>query len=131
LLEALRQAVNRGGRSREPGETLPDSTLLKEYRERLVAKLEHRNEELEIQTSCRRASDDALRVLTEQLEQRILERTAELEAANRNLEAFCWSVSHELRAPLRYIQTFAKLALKAEGDPARTRHCLCIVADSA
>jgi PAS domain S-box-containing protein len=64
----------------------------------------------------RKRAEDEVRDLNASLETRVLQRTAELEASTKELDAFAYSVSHDLRAPLRSLHGFSDALLEDYGD---------------
>ncbi len=113
--------------TRVPGTGTTDELgLLVDTFNDMLAQIQSREKQVE-------AANLRYQELTEELERRVVQRTAELEATNKELEAFTYSVSHDLRGPLRRIDGFANLLVDEYGEhlPEEGRHYVNRVRDGA
>lgn len=88
---------------------LRQPALLRQEVRLRTADLEDANRQLEAEIRERQIAEEEVRRLNAALERRVAERTAELEISNRELKSFSYSVSHDLRAPLRHMESFSSI----------------------
>ena len=100
--------------------------------ERRSAEMETANFKLAAEVAERKRTQDEVVRLNTELEDRVRERTVQLQTANGELEAFCYSVSHDLRAPLRGIDGFATMLREDFGEqlPDEARRYMDVIQSS-
>jgi len=99
----------------------------------MLTEIQEQDRAIRIDIEKRKAAEEEVQKLNAGLEERVAARTAELESANRELEAFSYSISHDLRAPLRAVDGFSQAVMEDYGEklPEEGKRYLQTIRDGA
>ncbi|GEM_PF-3542904 len=128
-LEVLQNLADYCGGALRRIRTEADLAQSNERNRHLFEEVTRQKRQLEQQIAERRQAEKEVHRLNADLERRVRERTQELLVANQELEAFCYSVSHDLRAPLRSIAGFTQAVTEDCGEslPSESQQSLGLV----
>jgi signal transduction histidine kinase len=117
LLAALHEAIRKAGMRQVVAPSDGEADLLKLYNAALVRKLEARNVEFQESLAALRVANAQIVEANQLLEGRVAQRTVALDRANKELEAFSFSVSHDLQSPVRTIDGLARHLQSVAASP--------------
>ncbi len=134
MLHEGTEIIGAGNLDHKVGTTAKDEIgQLSRAFDRMSAQLKESFTGLGKEITERKRAEEEVRRLNAELEQRVIARTADLEVANKELEAFAYSTSHDLRAPLRTVDGFARMVIEDYGDKLddEGRRQLSVIRDGA
>lgn len=132
ILETLEKSVNRE-KIYPSIKNNEESDYLRQYNEVLFNKLEKKVSQLENEIFNRTLAEKKISQLNNELESRVRERTMQLENAMQELESFSYSISHDLKSPLRHISSFALMLKEVlnESLDENGKHYLDVIIESS